>query len=121
MSNFIFLFLTTVILLCPKASDGLYASRHSLEERILGGATAPSRSSIASVRVSNLQGTFHICGGFVINRRWAGTAAQCLTGYLVPNIVIAVGTTTIVGGIIYTLSEIQIHFQYNVKELNILF
>lgn len=90
----------------------------STQNRLVGGVTglgfSTDRYSMASVRFSNVQGQFHLCGGFIINKRWVGTAAQCLEGQTTQNTVVAVGTTSIVLGTVYGLSQIEMHQNFNV-------
>lgn len=93
----------------------------SVQERLLGGGTistglTPVAISVASVRSKSVQGNFHVCGGFIINKHWVGTAAQCLTYRNVSNTAVSVGARhAINGGIVYDLSRIEKH-NYNVSE-----
>lgn len=89
----------------------------SKEERLIGG-TLPgatvNRQTVASIRLQMLQMSFHVCGGFIINKHWVGTAAQCLTNKTIYNTVVAVGSTSITGGTIYNLERIEKHQNYSV-------
>lgn len=108
----------SIFLFCPSTYGG--SSSTSIEGRIMNGISPGvaivARRSVASVRFSNLQGQFHICGGFILNKHWVGSAAQCLTGQTTQNTVVAVGTLTIVGGTSYNLNQIEMHKNYNATE-----
>ncbi|XP_037033478.1 chymotrypsin-2-like [Bradysia coprophila] len=88
----------------------------STEQRLLGAANAPTNTnsnSVASVRYLTSQLSQHVCGGFIINKHWIGTAAQCLTGKTVNNTVVAVGRPTISGGTIHSVDRIVMHENYD--------
>lgn len=109
--NFSVICLLTILGFCSP-------SRASIEQRLLAGGApgaASNADSLASVRFRNNQGTVHVCGGFIINKRWVGTAAQCLTGKTINNTVVAVGRPTVTGGTIYDIIQIEKHQNYNVK------
>lgn len=114
-----FVLCLSIILFYPSSYAGSL-SNQTVEDRILGGITLSSRTyqlmSLASVRFSNIQGQFHLCGGFIINKYWLGSAAQCLAGQTIQNTVVAVGSASIAGGTIYNLNRIEMHQNYNVNE-----
>lgn len=120
--NVVTLCLLTIFSLCSP-SCALVASER-VEGRILGGAAATAatlnRASVASIRFYNLQISVHVCGGFIINRRWVGTAAQCMEGKTTSTCVVAVGSLTLTGGILYPLDRIEKHENYNVKFIKML-
>ncbi len=112
--NSIFCLLTIFACCSPIRAD---ISPGSIEQRLLSGGSLPistNADSVASVRLKNSQGTVHICGGFIINKHWVGTAAQCLTGKTINNTVVAVGRPTVTGGPIYDINQIEKH-NYNVN------
>lgn len=92
------------------------------EERLLGSVVAATNGaearrhliSVASIRSKYTHGNFHVCGGFIINKHWVGTAAQCMIDKTINNTAVAVGSTNIAGGTIYDLNRIEIH-NYNVN------
>lgn len=89
------------------------------EDRISGG-TNNHHFALASIRSVNNQGNFHICGGFIINKHWVGTAAQCMTHKTINNTAVAVGSSNIGGGTVYDVNRIEKH-NYNVnKFINII-
>lgn len=122
MCKMYFVALSLTLVVSFASSDDGYAnsSLPSKDQLIAGGTvitTGNERLSVASVRFSNIQGSFHLCGGFVINKRWVGTAAQCLTGQTINNTVVAVGTMAVAAGRIHELDQIEKHHNYNVTTL----
>lgn len=109
--------LLTIFAFCSPSRADIWPN--SIEQRLLAagaaGSSALNANSVASVRLRNNQGTVHVCGGFIINKRWVGTAAQCLTGKTINNTVVAVGIPTVTGGLIYGIVHIEKHQNYNVK------
>ncbi len=121
--NVISFCLLTIVSYCS-LSSAIFSSERG-ESRILGGVAATAatlnRASVASVRLYTSQGHFHVCGGFIINRRWVGTAAQCMTDKTTNNAAVSVGSLAIGGGTIYNLDRIEKHENFNVILLILLY
>lgn len=84
--------------------------------RILGGVNG-THGGVASVQMVLPQGNVHICGSFIVNKRWLSTAAQCVHDKTVKNIVVV---TTITSASVLTLSQIVVHEEFNVSYLRII-
>ena len=82
--------------------------------RVLGG-TAKGNASVASIQALTFHGNYHICGAFIINKRWIGTAAQCVVGQTNKTIGVSVGVSSITSIRALRLSRIEIHPSFNVN------
>lgn len=81
--------------------------------RIMGGSITRN-DAMASIRTSIAQGNLHLCGAFIINNRWIGTAAQCVHGRTTADTIVGVGTNLITPTITHTLQDIFINEGFNV-------
>lgn len=107
-----------VLLLCFLAvANSLLVENNPRNGRIIGGAIARN-DAVASVRTAMLQGNFHICGAFILNNNWVGTAAQCIFDRTIANTIIGVGTNLITPTVTHGLAEIAIHADWSVSEIN---
>lgn len=109
---FLFGLLATAYSLIAMEDD---ASAPSRDNRIMGGAII-RHNAMASVRTAMLQGNFHICGGFVINNFFVGTAAQCVFDRTASNTIVGVGTNLITATITYSLGNIFTNPLFNVRK-----
>lgn len=69
---FFLIALSTAYSMIPVEVDSIERS-----SRIIGGAFV-ANTAVASLRTRSLQGNSHLCGAFIINQNWIGTAAQCV-------------------------------------------
>ncbi|KAL4707266.1 hypothetical protein ACJJTC_019804 [Scirpophaga incertulas] len=81
--------------------------------RMIGGDAASYNYGLAHVSLQNLTG-HHVCGGAVISRFHAVTAAHCVLGASPEYIKAVVGTTNLdYGGREYEVKNIILHEEYN--------
>ncbi|KAK4878514.1 hypothetical protein RN001_011020 [Aquatica leii] len=82
-----------------------------VDTRIINGTTAHNDHYpyMVSLRIF---GTFHLCGGSIVSRRWVLTSALCLS--LTTNLLVVVGTKSLSsGGVIYQINDIIRHPLFN--------
>lgn len=86
--------------------------------RIMHGVSQ-ANAAVASLRTRTVQGNFHLCGGFIINLNWIGTAAQCVHGRedRAQDFVVGVGTNSITTTRNYDVAFIVPHNDFNVRQL----
>lgn len=110
--------LSRSVLLCcvlAVANALLTSEEEGLRGRIMGGAIG-RHDAVASIRSSMLQGNMHICGAFIINNQWIGTAAQCVYGRTAANTIVGVGTNLITPTVTHALQEIFINNDFDVSK-----
>ncbi|KAJ6639830.1 Protein shifted, partial [Pseudolycoriella hygida] len=113
-----------LLILCVFYSpSSAYRTPEPIKSRILGGvaittATAPDAASVVSIRFVAAQANYHIGGGFIINTRWIGTAAQCIIDLEANSTVVAVGRPPIGGGTIYLVDKLVPHPNYTALTLD---
>lgn len=109
-----------VVLLCvlAVANSLLVSDEDNLRNGRIMGGTIGRHDAIASIRSSMLQGNMHICGAFILNNHWVGTAAQCVFDRTVANTLIGVGTNLIVPTVTHTLYSIHINDDFVVSQKN---
>lgn len=85
----------------------------TIEGKIWGGV-AGTHGGVASIQMILPQGNVHICGSFIVNKRWLSTAAQCVYDKTVNNIAVV---PTITSTATISLAQIVVHEEFNVGYL----
>ncbi|KAH8356403.1 hypothetical protein KR084_010990 [Drosophila pseudotakahashii] len=60
--------------------------------RVAGGTTSTEGKWPWIVTLQNIY-SYHLCGGFIINPNWVGTAASCVAGLRTRNLLVVTGTS----------------------------